>query len=107
MHRLLTEEVLPWITESLGIRCVFPQGGAPSHASNSTSRGAKIRHRVLGRKHVTTLSPDINPMDFAVWSILERDVSADSYSSVAALRNALHPSFEADGNKKCIDNLVL
>ena len=34
-------------------------------------------------------SPDINPMDFAVWSILEREVSKTSYNSVAALKQAL------------------
>ena len=38
-------------------------------------------------------SPDINPMDFAIWFILEIDVSAKSYLSVAALKNTLLASW--------------
>ena len=38
-------------------------------------------------------SPDINPYHFAIWSILESDVSAKSYSSVAALKDALLASW--------------
>ena len=34
-------------------------------------------------------SPDTNPMDLAIWSILESDISGKSYSSVAALTDAL------------------
>ncbi|KAG1696995.1 tRNA-cytidine(32) 2-sulfurtransferase [Nymphon striatum] len=38
-------------------------------------------------------SPDISPMDFAIWSILKSDILAKSYSSAAALKEALLASW--------------
>ncbi|EYB95147.1 hypothetical protein Y032_0163g3483 [Ancylostoma ceylanicum] len=34
-------------------------------------------------------SPDLNPLDYGIWGILEAKVSTKSYSSVAALKAAL------------------
>ena len=34
-------------------------------------------------------SPDLNPMDFAIWTILERRVCAAAHSRIAALKLAL------------------
>ena len=34
-------------------------------------------------------SPDLNPMDFAIWAILERRVCAVPHSRIAALKLAL------------------
>ncbi|KAG1709779.1 tRNA-cytidine(32) 2-sulfurtransferase [Nymphon striatum] len=38
-------------------------------------------------------SPDISPMDFAIWSILKSDIFAKSYSSITALKEALLASW--------------
>lgn len=87
--KMLDEKVLPWITESFG-------NHAPSHTSNLTQQWCKDHFSGFWNKNVwPPLSPDINPMDFAIWSILESDVSAKSNSSVAALKNALLASWSA------------
>ena len=38
-------------------------------------------------------SPDINPMDFAIWSILESDVSTRSYPNLDSLKAAIHSAW--------------
>ena len=40
-------------------------------------------------------SPDINPMDFTIWSILESDVPNKSYSRVDDQKNALLSTWSA------------
>lgn len=92
--KMLDEKVFPWITESFGKRYVFTQDGAPSHTSNLTQKWCKDHFSGFWDKNMwPPSSPDINPMDFAIWSILESDVSAKSYSSVAVLKDALLASW--------------
>ena len=38
-------------------------------------------------------SPDINPMDFAIWSVFESDVSTCSYSNLDSLKAAIHSAW--------------
>uniref|UniRef100_A0A3P8VBF5 Uncharacterized protein n=1 Tax=Cynoglossus semilaevis TaxID=244447 RepID=A0A3P8VBF5_CYNSE len=57
------------------------QNGAPTHTSNVT------------QNMWPPSSLDINPMDFLIWSILEREVSRVSHSSVTALKKALMKSW--------------
>lgn len=40
-------------------------------------------------------SPNFDPKDIVIWSVLENDVPAEYYSSVAALNNALLASWSA------------
>ena len=82
--QMLKEKVLPWVTEAFGEHYVFIQDGAPAHTSNFTQMWCKEHFsRFLDKNMWPPSSPDINPMDFAIWSILESDVSKISYSSIA------------------------
>ena len=92
--QMLKEKVLPWVTEAFGEHYVFTQDGAPAHTSNVTQMWCKEHFSgFLDKNMWPPSSPDINPMDFAIWSILESDVSKISYSSVAALKKALVTSW--------------
>ena len=94
--KMLAENVLPWITKSFGNSYVFTQDGAPSHTSNLTQQWCNDHFSGFWDKTVwPPSSPDINPMDFCIWSILESDVSAKSYTSVPALKDALLASWSA------------
>ena len=84
--QMLDEKVLPWLTETFGKKYVFSQDGAPAHTSNVTQAWCKEHFCGFWDKNMwPPSSPDINPMDFSIWSILESEVSRISHSSVATL----------------------
>ena len=39
-------------------------------------------------------SPDLNPLDYSIWSLLEADVNAEEHNSVESLKNAISEAFE-------------
>ena len=88
--KMLEENVLPWLTETFGEQYIFTQDGAPAHTSNVSQKWCKEHFQGFWDKNMwPPSSPDINPMDFSIWSILESDVSKISHSSVTALKQAL------------------
>ncbi|KAG1662924.1 Transposable element Tcb2 transposase [Nymphon striatum] len=93
--KLLEENVLPWVTQAFGDNYVFIQDGAPSHMSNVTQQWCKSHFSGFWDKNAwVPSSPDINPMDFTIWSILESDVSRVSDQNVTALKKALVASWD-------------
>ena len=84
--RKLIAKVIPWITSNFGNGHIFTQDGArPTHWICLNSGGCKDHFSGIWNKNMwPSLNPDINPADFAIWSILESDISAESYSNVAS-----------------------
>uniref|UniRef100_A0A914EGM9 Tc1-like transposase DDE domain-containing protein n=1 Tax=Acrobeloides nanus TaxID=290746 RepID=A0A914EGM9_9BILA len=39
-------------------------------------------------------SPDLNPLDYAIWSILKAQVNAEAHNSVKSLKQAITEAFE-------------
>ena len=73
-----------------GGQFLFHQDGAPAH----TSRRAQewLRNNVpdfLAKEEWPPSSPDLNPMDFCVWSVLEKNVCRNPHSTVEALKQTL------------------
>uniref|UniRef100_A0A3P8VM51 Uncharacterized protein n=1 Tax=Cynoglossus semilaevis TaxID=244447 RepID=A0A3P8VM51_CYNSE len=84
------EKVLPWCTNVFGKQYIFTQDGAPTHTSNVTQTWCKQHFAGFWDKTMWPPSrPDINPMDFAIWSVMEREVSRVSHNSVTTLKKAL------------------
>lgn len=81
----------PWAeTQFSGIPWVFQQDSAPAHKARTTQ--AWLQANVPGfisTSEWPPYSPDLNPMDFCIWSILENKVCATRHSSVNSLKNAL------------------
>lgn len=91
---MLKEKVLPWLTESFGNDYIFTQDGAPAHTANVTQKWCKDNFKGFWDKTLwPPSSPDINPMDFAIWSILESDVSSRSYPNLNSLNAAIHSAW--------------
>ena len=91
---LLKENLLPWVNASFAGGYVFTQDGAPSHSSKATQQWCKIHlKRFRGKDMLSPSSPNVNPMDFAIWSILERDVCATPHSSTADLKLVLETAW--------------
>ena len=69
---------------------IFQQNGAPSHMSKKTQKWCQDHFPGFWSKEVwPPSSPDLNLMDFCVWSLLEADACAFSHVSVEALKSSL------------------
>ena len=69
---------------------IFQQGGAPSHTSKKTQKWCQDHFPGFWNKEVwPPSSPDLNLMDFCVWSLLEADACASFHVSVEALKSSL------------------
>ena len=42
----------------------------------------------------TIFSPDLNPLDYSIWSLLEADMNAEEHNSVESFKNAISEAFE-------------
>lgn len=73
---------------------IFQQDGAPSHTSKKTQKWCQDHFPGFWSKEVwPPSSPDLNPMDFCVWSVLEADACASSHVSVEALKSSLEKAW--------------
>ena len=73
---------------------IFQQDGALSHMSKKTQKWCQDHFPGFWSKEVwPSSSPDLNPMDFCVWSLLEADACASSHVSVGALKSSLEKAW--------------
>ena len=87
---VLAENVVPWVTETYGTHYIFTHDGAAAHTANKTQQWCKDHFCSFSDKELwPPSSPDINRMDFGIWSILDSEVSSVWRGSVPALRAAL------------------
>ena len=89
--KMLKEKLVPWIDVTFredGI--TLQQDGATSHTANLVQEWCKENMAEFWPKELwPPSSPDLNPMDFVVWSILESKACSSNYSSIEALKAKL------------------
>ena len=88
---ILERELLPWIKRHYKNKpYVFTQDSAPAHLAKTTQEWCKVNlHSFVTVKEWPASSPDLNPMDYSVWSYLESKACAKPHSSLAALKRSL------------------
>ena len=93
---MLDEEVVPWIEkEYSGAPVIFQQDGAPAHTSKLTQSFCDAVFPQFWDKNMwPPSSPDLNVMDFSIWSILERRACQKNLRCVDALKVALRSAWE-------------
>lgn len=81
----------PWIRKHFNTRpFTFQQDSAPSHTARETQEWLRVNTPgFITSKEWPPYSPDLNPMDFSIWGILEAKVSATRYTTVEGLKAAL------------------
>ena len=88
---ILEDCLLPWAKKHVqGVPRFLQQDSAPSHASKITQFG--IRRKIpwfISKKVWPASSPDFNPLDFFIWSILETKACSSNHSTVQALKAKL------------------
>ena len=69
---------------------LFQQDGAPAHTANTTQSWLSTKiPDFISKVEWPPSSPDLNPMDFSLWSILETKACAKSHKSVDSLKKSL------------------
>ena len=98
-QRILSDIVFPALDAHLGAGCwVWTQDGAPSHTSNSTQTFLLNR---LGSKGFWSKdfwppsSPNLNPLDYHMWTGVEEVACAKAHSNVNALKASVVSAWDA------------
>jgi len=88
---ILRGALKPWANRNLGgAPWVFQQDSAPSHSANLTQDWLRANvPDFISKDEWPPCSPDLNPLDFSIWSILEAQACATSHKTVDNLKRAL------------------
>lgn len=88
---VLKQHVKPWIIKVAGARpYVFQQDGAPAHTSRAVQNWLAENFDMFWSKDLwPPSSPDLNPLDYYLWSVLERESNKCSHNTAEALRTAI------------------
>ena len=87
----LEEKVKPWIEEVTGGKdYVFQQDSAPAHTAKKTQAWCQENLRdVWTRDLWPPNSPDLNPMDFYLWGVVESKVNRHALANRDALKRKI------------------
>ena len=88
---VLRDVIKPWMVEMAdGNPYVFQQDGAPAHTSHLVQNWLEDNVDMFWSKHFwPPNSPDLNPLDFYLWSVIERESNKRSHNNVDSLRAAI------------------
>jgi hypothetical protein len=94
---LLQRHVVPWLKR------VYPDGNYVFQQDSALAHAAKTTQEFL-RENMAShwppelwppFSPDLNPLDYSIWSVLEIKVQATPHQNLAALQAAIRKEWAA------------
>lgn len=93
----LESKLLPWATSHFGQqRWSFQQDSAPAHKANITQNWIRSHFPdFITRQEWASNSPDLNPLDYSIWGILEKNACAKRHNSLEALKASLVKAWDA------------
>lgn len=88
---ILKTRVLPWAQSHFGRRqWIFQQDGAPAHKARFVQDWcAQNFPDFIAFNEWPPSSPDLNPMDYSVWSVLEAKACEKPHKNIDSLKKAL------------------
>lgn len=101
-YKVLRYTVLPWLKATYPDgNYVWTQDGAPCHTSDKAQKFCATNMVSYWDKTFwPSNSPDLNPLDFAVWSVLEKETNRTSHPNLGSLKakiieewNKMSPDF--------------
>ena len=104
---VLKSVVIPWYNQVAGGRpWVWQQDSAPAHKSKETQAWFhKECYNFVPFSHWPSSSPDLNPLDYFVWSYVEKITNMTSYNTkaslIAAIRRVIAEPPPALAQKAC------
>lgn len=94
---VLREVVKPWAEEQFGEdeEWTFQQDGATCHTAKKTQEWFE-RNGIdfIKKNEWPPCSPDLNPMDYSVWSILEQRACREAHQTLESLKAALQREWD-------------
>uniref|UniRef100_A0A7I4Y142 DDE_3 domain-containing protein n=1 Tax=Haemonchus contortus TaxID=6289 RepID=A0A7I4Y142_HAECO len=96
LKSVLEKEVLPWAQSHFGNRTwTYQQDSAPAHRSKVVQDWCATHFPdFISSKDWSPNSPDLNPLDYSVWSVLKRKACSTQHRSLDALRATLVKAWE-------------
>ncbi|EYB97976.1 hypothetical protein Y032_0135g1925 [Ancylostoma ceylanicum] len=96
MEEILKKELIPWTRRHFGNRPFrFQQDGAPSHTAKDVQQLLQQEMSdFIKSDEWPPSSPDLNPLDYAVWGFLEAMACSTPHKSLTSLRKALQKAWE-------------
>lgn len=93
----LEEKLLPWASAHFGLQnWCFQQDSAPSHKANLTQDWIQKHFPdFITRDEWPSCSPDLSPLDYGIWSILEKNVCAKRHHSLQELQDTLVKAWDS------------
>ncbi|KAF2344732.1 hypothetical protein FHG87_024512 [Trinorchestia longiramus] len=97
IYLILASKLLPWATEHFQDSLwSLQQDSSQSHGSNVTQTWIQRNIPSFISKDVwPSKSPDLNPLDFSIWSVLEARVSATPHTSLESLKAKLQREWKS------------
>ena len=94
--QVLSTVVKPWMeTIASGRSYVFQQDGAPAHTSHLVQNWLSDNVDMFWSKEFwPPNSPDLNPLDYYVWSVVERASNKSRHPNEASLKAAITEAFQ-------------
>lgn len=88
---VLESVVKPWIDSVCGNRpYIFQQDSAPSHKAMATQDWmAENFHDHITPNLWPPSSPDLNPLDYYVWGVVEREINKHPHNTISSLKDAI------------------
>lgn len=88
---ILESVVLPWSQQHFENQSwIFQQDSAPAHRALNVQKWCQDNFPgFISSKEWPPYSPDLNPLDYSVWSILEARACATRHSSIESLKKKL------------------
>lgn len=91
LRDILQSVVLPWSQQHFENQFwTFQQDSAPSHGAKIVQQWCQANFSdIITAQEWPPYSPDLNPMDYSIWSILETKVCAKPHKSLESLKRSL------------------
>ncbi len=85
---LLEWHLVPWLRQHYPeVNYIFQQDGAPAHTSKRTQEWLATNLSGFWSKDIVDPStPDLNPLDYSIWDVLESKACKTSHPRVEALK---------------------
>lgn len=96
-YKVLRYHVLPWLKANYPEgNYVWTQDGAPCHTAKKVQQFCKTNFaNFWPHDFWPPSSPDLNPLDFAVWGVLEHSTNKTSHPNLESLKAAIHKEWDA------------
>lgn len=90
INEILKKTLLPWANSHFkGAHLTFQQDSAPAHSAKMTQNWCAAHlPDFIPSSEWPSNSPDLNPLDFSVWSVLEKDACSTRHQNLDSLKRS-------------------